>query len=177
MPKWKVIKKEIAFKNKWRSISDWTMQRPDKKLGHYYFVDDYYVVMVFPLAKDGNVIVNHHYYIHANKRVFELPAGYIEFGTPLATAKRELIEETGYTSKKWIKLGSYYLGKWTIGKVHYFLALDAEKTHEQSLEPGEDIIVKKIPLEKFKKMLRTNKIATTLAHGLGYEALDYLGKL
>ena len=53
--------------------------------------------------------------------------GYIESGeSPLTAAKRELLEEVGYTSDSWTHLGSYPVdGNRGVGSAHIFLALDA----------------------------------------------------
>lgn len=45
----------------------------------------------------------------ANQYMWELPAGSVDPGEkPLQTARRELVEETGYKAKKWEKLISFY---------------------------------------------------------------------
>ena len=44
-----------------------------------------------------------------NAYIFELPAGTLEKGeAPLACARREIIEETGYSAKKLTRLGIIY---------------------------------------------------------------------
>jgi ADP-ribose pyrophosphatase len=65
--------------------------------------------------------------------------GFIEPGEePLAAARRELQEETGYTASRWIGLGSYAVdGNRGNGNAHFFLALDAQLTtltHADDLE-------------------------------------------
>jgi ADP-ribose pyrophosphatase len=58
--------------------------------------------------------------------------GYLEPGEdPLPAAQRELLEETGYSAREWISLGSYAVdGNRGCGTAHLFLALDAHKTAE-----------------------------------------------
>ena len=58
--------------------------------------------------------------------------GYLEPGEdPLDAARRELEEETGYTSEEWTPLGSYVVdGNRGAGKAHLFLALKARKVGE-----------------------------------------------
>lgn len=66
-----------------------------------------------------------------------------------AGAKRELAEETGYTSDNWKLIHSYSPQpkiEWT---VHYFLALDCQKTSDQQLDNGEKISVKLVGLDEF----------------------------
>jgi ADP-ribose pyrophosphatase len=53
--------------------------------------------------------------------------GYINDGEePLAAAKRELLEETGYTAKQWESLGEFAVdGNRGNGIAHFFLAREA----------------------------------------------------
>jgi ADP-ribose pyrophosphatase len=49
------------------------------------------------------------YRLPAGKYLWELPAGSVDPGEkPLQTARRELIEETGYRARTWRKLASFY---------------------------------------------------------------------
>ena len=58
--------------------------------------------MILALFDDGRVLLERQYR-YPNDQVFiELPAGKIDLGEdPLASAKRELEEETGYTATDW----------------------------------------------------------------------------
>jgi len=62
--------------------------------------------------------------------------GYINDGEePLAAAKRELLEETGYTAKQWESLGEFAVdGNRGNGIAHFFLAREAH----QVVEPDAD---------------------------------------
>lgn len=71
-----------------------------------------------------------------------LPAGLIEPGEePLTCARRELLEETGYTASDWRSLGTYVVdGNRGCGRAHVFEARGARsvsKPRTDEMEPLE----------------------------------------
>jgi len=55
------------------------------------------------------VLLVRQYRLPAQRFLWELPAGSIDEGEkPLQTAKRELVEETGYRAKNWKKLATFF---------------------------------------------------------------------
>jgi len=67
-------------------------------------------VVMIPVLPDGRIIYEKQYRFAVGDYIYELPAGTLEPGEdPLETAKRELMEETGYSAKRWRKLAEFYL--------------------------------------------------------------------
>lgn len=60
-------------------------------------------------AGEPVVLLEHQYRHAANSFLWELPAGRIDKGEkPLPAAKRELLEETGYTARKWQRILHFF---------------------------------------------------------------------
>jgi len=56
-----------------------------------------------------SILLVRQYRLPAEKSLWELPAGKVDEGeTPMAAAKRELAEETGYRAGRWRKLREFY---------------------------------------------------------------------
>ncbi len=72
-------------------------------------VDHPGAVLIVPFLSPGKVILLRQFRAVINSYIFELPAGTLEKNEkPLACARREIIEETGYGAKKFTRLGSIY---------------------------------------------------------------------
>nr|WP_239024305.1 NUDIX hydrolase [Ramlibacter humi] len=66
-------------------------------------------VMVVPLLDDGRVVLEKQYRHPVGRVMIEFPAGKIDPGEDhLACAKRELLEETGYSAREWACAGELH---------------------------------------------------------------------
>lgn len=68
---------------------------------------------------------------------------------PLTTAKRELLEESGFESSDWELFGSFEPSHKIDWQIHYFLARNCQKTHVAQLDAGEKLTVKEFSFEQF----------------------------
>ncbi|HAN95390.1 MAG: NUDIX hydrolase [Limnochordia bacterium] len=111
------------------------------------------------VVKDGQVLLVEQYRPAAGRKMLEIPAGTIDRSEPpLECARRELQEETGYSAEDWESLGHIYpTPGYTNEVLHLFYASGLTKG-EQHLDPGEDINVRWIPLEKVEEMIDQGEI-------------------
>ena len=124
--------------------------------------------------EDPEIIFERQYRHAAGQFLLELPAGRLEKGeSPLAAAKREMIEETGFRAKKWTLLTRYFaspgfLSEW----MHIYLAREIAEGKAQP-EEDENIEVVRIPLSKALALVEDNKIhdGKTLIGLMAYERL------
>ena len=91
--------------------------------------------------------------------IFELPAGTLEKGEqPLACARREIIEETGYAGKKFTRLGIIYpVPGYSTEKITLY---KAEGLIERGMACEADEIIETIPVTKkmVRELFRAGKI-------------------
>ena len=108
---------------------------------------------------DPDVILERQYRHAAGQFLIELPAGRRDPGeAPLAAAKREMIEETGFRAKRWTMLLRYFaspgfLGEW----MQIYLARDIREG-EAKPELDEQIEILRMPLSEAMRMIAAGKI-------------------
>jgi ADP-ribose pyrophosphatase len=97
----------------------------------------------------------------------EAPAGTLDPGeTPLATARRELIEETGLAGETFIPRGFIYTTPgFTTEKIHLFEVRGLTPSAEYTKDEDEDIEVVKVSIPEVLVMVKDGRIrdAKTLA--------------
>jgi ADP-ribose pyrophosphatase len=105
------------------------------------------------------VILERQYRHAANAYLWEIPAGRIDAGeVPLAAAKRELLEETGYTAAHWRNIFTFYASPGCVAEtmaVYLATGLRAGKAHP---EADEIIQQRMVPLSTAVRMVLRNTI-------------------
>lgn len=123
-------------------------------------------------SRPPRLLLERQYRYAADARLWELPAGRIDPGeSQLTAAKRELLEETGFSARKWQRALSFYASPGFLDEVmHVFLARSLVKGKAQP-EDDERIQVRFFPLPQVIRMALSGKIpdAKTLASVLWLE--------
>ena len=106
-------------------------------------------VAIVPVFENGDVMLLKQFRPALGREIIEIPAGTLEPGeTPLATARREIIEETGYRARKWTKIGNFYTAPgFCTERMHLYLARDLSPAEA---EGDEDEVIRpvRVPFSK-----------------------------
>lgn len=111
-------------------------------------------VAIVPLFDDGTILLERQFRYPHRREFIEIPAGKVDPGEPhLATAKRELLEETGYTAARWERIGVIHTAiAYTDEAIELFVARGL--THEmQQLDHGEFLETFTLPFAEAIRMI------------------------
>lgn len=129
---------------------------------------------------DPDIILERQYRHATGQFLIELPAGRIEPGEkPLAAAKREMIEETGFRARRWTLLTKYFASPGFLGEsMQTYLARDIREG-VATPEADEHIEIHRIPLSEAMRLVATNQIhdGKTLIGLSLYDAARRAGRL
>jgi ADP-ribose pyrophosphatase len=163
---WKVLKSEYLYREPW-----FTVRKECVELPNGYQIPAYYVleypdwVNVIAVTREKQFVFVKQYRHGLGQTCFELCAGVCEKedATPLISAKRELMEETGYGNGTWREYMIISPNPSThTNFTHCFLAEDVEKIDHQRLEKSEDLSVHLLSFEEVKQLLYADEIKQSL---------------
>lgn len=117
-------------------------------------------VGILAITENDEIVLVEQFRIPVQRRVIEIPAGLVgdeaeHVGESLAsTARRELLEETGYEAGSMTQLiASPTSAGMTSEITHFFHARDLVRSHDGGGVGGEDIIVHHVPLTELRPWL------------------------
>jgi ADP-ribose pyrophosphatase len=128
--------------------------------------------LVVPLTDDGHALLVRQYKHGLGRTVYDFPAGYLDTPEedPLACARRELLEETGYTAQHWTALGGYVLDtNRSDMTAHLFLAEGLRHAAEPRLDDTEALTQHRVPQSAIPELLRSGampNVACAAAWGM-----------
>lgn len=105
------------------------------------------------------VLLERQYRHAAGSMMWELPAGRIDDGeTAITAAKRELLEETGYTARRWRRILHFYVSPGFLDETMTIYLAEGLKAGEAQPEPDERIAVEFFPLSEARLMAINGRI-------------------
>lgn len=116
---------------------------------------------IVAIADDARVLVERQFRYPMGREYIEIPAGKIDPGeTPLQTARRELLEETGYSANWWAPLTRIHPAIGFSNEViHLFIARDlGQHAKGPSPDAGEHIEIEWVTLGSLVDALRSGRL-------------------
>ena len=165
---------ERVFDGKLLKVYRDRVRLPDGSEGTREYIRHPGAVAIVPLFDDGRVLLERQFRYPHGREFIEVPAGKVDPGEPqLGTAKRELLEETGYIAQEWTRLGVLHTSiAYTDEAIELFIARKLTLS-ERKLDAGEFLEVLSLPFGEALQMIRDGRItdAKTVAALLWVKAL------
>lgn len=161
---WKTKSSKIVYKNPWIKVHEDKVIRPDGKGGIYGVIDKQDGIGIVVLDYKNRVYLAGQWRYLTGKYTLSIIGGTREDGeTPLASAKRELLEEVSLVANKWEHLITFYPSLEVFNeKVYMFLARGLSKINNKK-DMAEDVRAKKVDFNKAIDMIRRGEIVDGFA--------------
>jgi ADP-ribose pyrophosphatase len=161
---WKRLRSERLLETPYFALRSDRLRLPDGAIKDpYYVVERPDAAIIFPLTREGEVVLVRQYRPPLERMELGLPAGLVEEGEkPEAAARRELIEETGYSGGEWEPLGSLASSPSLKDNWAYlFLARGVERTAEPAPDEHELVEEVRVPVGELRDLVRDGEIVSS----------------
>jgi 8-oxo-dGTP pyrophosphatase MutT (NUDIX family) len=138
----------------------------------FYVLDSVHWVNVIAITPDQKLVMIEQFRHGSNTVELEIPGGMMDPGEtdPVATAVRELREETGYEGESARLLGQIWSNPAILSNKTYTVLVEhCRLKHEVEWDYGEDLATQLVPVGEISKLIADEKIG----HSLVVVALYY----
>jgi len=161
---WKRLGSERLMQTPYFSLRSDRLRLPTGAIKDpYYVIERPDAAIIFPLTQGGDVVLVRQYRPPLQGMELGLPAGLVEEGEkPEAAARRELLEETGYSGGEWEELGSLASSPSLKDNWAYlFLARGVEETSAPDPDEHELVEVVKASVEDLPGLIQGAEIVSS----------------
>jgi ADP-ribose pyrophosphatase len=151
---------EQVFSGRLLDVRRDRVRLPDGREGVREYIVHPGAVVIIGLLDDGSLLFERQHRYPLRRAFLELPAGKIDPGEDiLATARRELLEETGHSAAEWRHLGVMHpcIG-YSDERIEIFLARGLRRESAQQLDHGEFLDVLSLSLDTAVDAVRQGAI-------------------
>jgi ADP-ribose pyrophosphatase len=178
---WTVRESRLVLDNPWAKVRRDTCRLPNgREIEDYFYWEGGDFSQTLALTRERQVVLTQQYKHGVKQVVTELPAGLVDIGleSPLQTAQRELLEETGHIAQTWHLLGTLNVSAAkSTTRAHIFMATDAVRAGEQELDATEAIEVKLVSIEQLLEMVERGEILDVTSIAAIFLGLRTLGRV
>jgi ADP-ribose pyrophosphatase len=181
MKTWKTLKRTPVLRlNKFFAVETHVVELPDGRVIEdwpWVITPDY--ANAVAVTDEGRFVVFRQVKYGIEGSSWAPVGGYLEPGEdPLAGAKRELLEETGYTADQWDFLGSYRVdANRGAGTAYFYLARGARRVTQRDADDLEEQVLHELSRAEIETALREGDFKVLAWMAIMAQALRRLDEL
>ena len=162
---WQIKAERAVYDNPWIQVTQYDVINPSGGKGIYGKVHFKNVAIgILPLDDALNTWLVGQYRFPLGQYSWEIPEGGGPLGTdPLASAKRELLEEAGLAAAEWTMLIDLHLSNSVSDEYGLIYLARGLEQHTAEPEETEQLVIKKIPFEEAYRMVENGIITDSLS--------------
>lgn len=162
---WQTIDNQEVYRNPWIRVTHRQVINPAGNPGIYGVVHFHNLAIgIVPLDEEGYTWLVGQYRYTIDQYSWEIPEGGCPLGTsPLETAKRELLEETGISAGNWTKLLDFHASNSVTDEAGMVFLAQELSFGAANPEDTEDITVKKVKFSEALEMVLNGQITDALS--------------
>jgi ADP-ribose pyrophosphatase len=153
------LSSRLVYDGKLLKVRSDTVRLPDGASAEREWIEHPGAVAVLAVTDKGELVMERQFRYALGRDMIEVPAGKIDPGEdPLATARRELAEETGYSAAQWAHVATIHLAiGYSNEHIEIYLAKGL-KQQKARLDDEEFLEVFTLPLATALAWVREGKI-------------------
>ena len=162
--RWPVAESAVLLKHWLLTVRSDQVQMPDNQQAERVVVSHPGAVAVLALDEADRVLMIRQYRHPVGRLLWEIPAGLRDTDgeSPLQTAQRELLEETGYRASQWHTLLDYFSSPgYSTERIRIFLARGVEQGADNGYEREQEekyIVADWVPLAAAVRLALSGKL-------------------